>query len=113
MELKERQQKRLQDIIDVNREKSQQKIKQLTEAHAIKKQAAPHEVIDVQMDLSGDEGSDSDGKEEKKQANGDKKEFKNKGAVSSEKMQNKRQYKEARKKIKMKKRQGIMDKQMQ
>ncbi len=58
----------------------------------------------------GDDDSDDDG-EEKKEGAGDKaKQFKNKGAVSAEKQQNKRQYKEARKKLKLKKKQGIMDK---
>jgi hypothetical protein len=58
---------------------------------------------------SGDDDNDSD-KEEKKQ--GDKT-FKNKGAVSEDKMKNKRAYKEARKKLKMKKKQGVMDKTTQ
>ena len=59
-------------------------------------------------DLSGD----SDDEEQKSQ-DGKKKEFKNKGAVSEDKMKNKREYKEARKKLKMKKKQGIMNKTMQ
>ena len=53
--------------------------------------------------------SDDDGEESKK---GEKKHV-NKGALSEEKLSNKRQYKEARKKIKMGKRKGVMDKQMQ
>ena len=61
------------------------------------------------MDSGDDNDNDSD-KEEKKQ--GDKT-FKNKGTVSEDKMKNKRAYKEARKKLKMKKKQGVMDKTTQ
>ena len=61
--------------------------------------------------MSDDGASESDDGEEKKE--GDKKQFKNKGAVSAEKQQNKRQYKEARKKLKLKKKQGVMDKATQ
>ena len=109
IELKEKAAKRIQDIQSVNREKSLNKIKELTLQH---KQNPPtqgkkgqQDSDDAEMDS---EGGDSDGEEKKE---GDKtKQFKNKGAVSADKQQNKRQYKEARKKLKLKKKQGIMDK---
>ena len=59
---------------------------------------------------SDDEKSGSDADSD---AGDKKKEFKNKGAVSEDKMKNKRQYKEARKKLKMKKKQGVASKEMQ
>ncbi len=55
--------------------------------------------------MDSDGGSSDSEKEEKKQGG-----FKNKGAVSEDKMKNKRAYKEARKKLKLKKKQGVMDK---
>ena len=62
----------------------------------------------MQSDESGEPGSDAES-----DAGDKKKEFKNKGAVSEDKMKNKRQYKEARKKLKMKKKQGVGNKEMQ
>ena len=55
---------------------------------------------------------DSSSEEEESKKGGERKHV-NKGALSEEKLSNKRQYKEARKKIKMGKRKGVMDKQMQ
>ena len=112
IELKEKAQKRIQDIQQVNREKSQNKIKELTVQH---KQNPPTQGKKGQQDsdaeMNSDDGGDSSGSDGEEKKEGDKtKQFKNKGAVSADKQQNKRQYKEARKKLKMKKKQGIMDK---
>ena len=80
VELKKKAQKRIQDIQQVNREKSQNKIKELTIQH---KQNPPTQGKKGQQDSDvemSDDGSGSEGEEEKKE--GDKKQFKNKGAVS-------------------------------
>lgn len=84
--MKEKAQKRIQDIQQVNREKSQNKIKELTIQH---KQNPPTQGKKGQQDsdaeMNSDDGGDSgsDGEEKKE---GDKtKQFKNKGAVSADK----------------------------
>jgi len=90
IELKEIAAKRIQDIQSVNREKSLNKIKELTILH---KQNPPTQGKKGQQDSDdaemnsegGDDDSDDDG-EEKKEGAGDKtKQFKNKGAVSADK----------------------------
>ncbi len=65
------------------------------------------------MKAGEEEGSESSLSDKESQENKTDKQHKNKGSVSEDKMKNKRQYKEARKKLKMKKKQGVMNKPMQ
>ena len=113
VDLKERAQKRINDIQAENRQKSQQKIKELTQLHQSMKQSK--EVVkqngeeDVVMSSDGESEVEVNGAENTTEKTGDeeKKVYKNKHRLAEDKLQNKRKQKEAIKKIKMKKKQGI------
>ena len=95
----------------INREKSQQKIKELTKQHAEQKakNGQPAKLTKEQkkqrkietLDSEGDEDMESESKSKSKE-----KQFKNKNALSSIKQENKRAQKEATKKIKEKRSKG-------
>ena len=113
VDLKERAQKRINDIQAENRQKSQQKIKELTQLHQSMKQSK--EAVkqngeeDAVMSSDGESEVEVNGAENTTEKTGDeeKKVYKNKHRLAEDKLQNKRKQKEAIKKIKMKKKQGI------
>ena len=113
VDLKERAQKRINDIQAENRQKSQQKIKELTQLHQSMKQskevAKQNGEEDVVMSSDGESEVEVNGAENTTEKTGDeeKKVYKNKHRLAEDKLQNKRKQKEAIKKIKMKKKQGI------
>ena len=96
-----------------NREKSQKRIQELTQEHQNKKQAGGvKELTDAQKkrlqeNLSDSDGSDVEGDGDVKMKNGKaEKKYENKNTVAKSKMENKRQMKEAIKKIKSKRQKG-------
>lgn len=61
--------------------------------------------------MSGESDDETNHKQKKNdQLNPKEKQYKNKGLVNEEKMKNKKQYKEAKRKIKMKQKQGTLNK---
>ena len=100
-ELKERAQQKIENIQQKNREKSQAKIKQLTEEHKKSGKGPKMSKADKSMFDDLDQADSDDEKP--------KKEFKNKGKVDASKLANKRQQKEAKKATKINKQKGIID----
>ena len=101
LELKERAQQKIENIQQKNREKSQAKIKELTEEH--KKSGKGPKMSKADKSMFDDlEQADSDDDKPKKV-------FKNKGKVDESKLANKRKQKEAKKATKISRQKGIID----